>query len=67
MGKTIKHRDISKFKNNIYDYEDLDINIKKKFNRDNWNIGESRKNKKLKTDKILFKQLKKDLDYDDEN
>ena len=65
MGKTNKHKNIAKFKNN--NYNDLDITTKKMFDRDNWNVGESKKNKRVKTDKILHKQLKKDLYYDDEN
>ena len=65
MGKTNKHKNIAKSK--INNYNDLDITTKKMFDRDNWNVGESKKNKRVKTDKILHKQLKKDLYYDDEN
>lgn len=36
--------------------------IKKKWDRDNWDIGESRKEKKNKKEKELKKQLKIDLD-----
>jgi hypothetical protein len=66
MGNTYKHKLIGKFKNNIDDYNDLDINIKKMFSRKNWDIGEGRKDKKNKIDKISNKQFKKDYN-DDEN
>lgn len=38
------------------------FSIKKKWDRDNWDIGESRKEKKTKKEKELKKQLKIDLD-----
>lgn len=66
MGKNFKEKSIGKFKNKIYDYDDLDYTIKSKFNRSNWEIGESRKNKKTKFEKTLKNQFKKDY-YDDEN
>jgi len=67
MSKTYKHKSIGKFKNNIEDYDDLNIKVKKMFSRSNWDIGESKKNKRNKVDKIFNKQLKDDLNYDDEN
>ena len=66
MGKSYKDKSIGKFKSGIYDYDDLDLNVKRKFSRSNWDIGENRKSKKTKFEKDLKNQFKKDY-YDDEN
>jgi len=52
------------YKNGTLDYleDDAPINIQKKWARDNWDIGESRKDKKNKKVKDLDNQLKKDLE-----
>ena len=64
MSRTYKQKIISMYKNGTLDYleDDAPINIQKKWARDNWDIGESRKDKKNKKVKDLDNQLKKDLE-----
>jgi hypothetical protein len=64
MSRTYKQKILSMYKNGTLDYweNDAPINIQKKWARDNWDLGESKKQKKNKKVKDLNNQLKKDLD-----
>lgn len=63
MSNTYKHKILSMYNNGTLDYweDEPPLNIKKKWDRDNWDIGESRKHKKDKKKKDLNKQLNIDL------
>lgn len=64
MSRTYKQKILSMYKNGTLDYweNDAPINIQKKWARDNWDIGENRKEKKNKKEKDLNKQTKIDTD-----
>lgn len=63
MSNTYKHKILSMYNNGTLDYieDEPPLNIKRKWDRDNWDIGESRKHKKIKKEKDLSKQLNIDL------
>lgn len=64
LSNTYNHKIQSMYNSGALDYIDDEppFLIKKKWDRDNWDIGESRKEKKNKKEKELKKQLKIDLD-----
>lgn len=64
MSNTYKHKIMSMYRNGTLDYfeDEAPLNIQKAWDRDNWDIGENRKEKKNKRIKDLNKQLKIDLD-----
>lgn len=64
MSNTYRHKIISMYNNGTLDYweDEAPLNIQRKWDRDNWDIGENRKNKKVKREKDLDKQLMIDLE-----
>jgi len=59
MSKTFKHTIVAKFKNGLLSAKDAPINIKKMWNRHNWNIGEFCAKKKQIVEKIIDNLHKK--------
>lgn len=59
MGKTFKHVIAAKFKNGILAAKDAPINIKKMWDRHNWDIGAYRLKKKQIIEKIIDNLNKK--------
>ena len=51
MGKDNKHKIEAKFRNGLIDYEDVPIEVKKKWDRINFDKGEQRKNRNIKKSK----------------
>jgi hypothetical protein len=64
MSNTFKHKWKGKYQSGVLDYEDdiPPIELEKMWSRHNWDIGESRRQKKLKKIKDLDKDLQDDLE-----
>jgi hypothetical protein len=64
MSNTFKHKWKGKYQSGVLDYEDdiPPIELEKMWDRGNWDIGESRRQKKLKKIKDLNKDLQDDLE-----
>jgi len=63
VGKTFKHKLKGKYSSKVLDYfeDPAPIDLQKFWDRDNWNWGKARLDKKAKRIKDLDKDLKDDL------
>lgn len=62
MSDTKKHKDKGKFKNGIIDISEVCESTKQMWNRHNGERGENRCNKKYIEEKIMVKELKKEIE-----
>jgi hypothetical protein len=62
MGKNFKDIIKAKFRKGLISIKEVGEGIRHQWSRHNFDIGESRKEKKEKQDKIFNKELKREID-----
>lgn len=66
MGKDYKHKDLGKARRGVIKWNEVSEGTKKMIDRENFDIGEFREEKKKKEDKASKKDMKKQLrDYEE--